>query len=74
MEAVRVQDITWDETLYRVELENSDHFYLSEREKKILDSLEKDESLRVQDMGRVLIPWRDEGHIVAYEKEWDGEG
>ena len=65
---VPVRRITPGGDLYRVELVNRDYFFLSENEKDTLDSLKVDESLRVSDMGRVFILWRERKRVIAYEQ------
>ena len=65
---VPVLRITWGGDLYRVELQNGDYFFLSLDEGEALDSLRMDESLRVSDMGRVFILWRERRKLIAYER------
>ena len=68
---VPVRRITRGGDLYRVELVNRDYFFLSEKEKDAFDSLKGDESLRVADMGRLFILWREREKILAYERAID---
>jgi len=65
---VRVRRITRGGGLYRVELVNRDYFFISEEEKEMLDSLKGDESLRVADMGRLFILWRERRGVLVYKK------
>lgn len=65
---MRVLRITREGDLYRVELANGDHFFLSEVEKWELDNLRVDQSLQVSDMGRVFILWREKRQIIAHER------
>ena len=65
---VPVRRITRGGDLYRVELTNGEYFFLSRDEKGDLDKLGVDESLRVSDMGRVFILWRERGQLIAYER------
>ena len=65
---VPVLRITWGGELYRVELQNGDYFFLSLDEGEALECLKVDESLRVSDMGRVFILWRERRRLIAYER------
>ena len=68
---VPVRRITRGGELYRVELTNGDYFFLSEVEKWELDKLRRDQSLRISDMGRVFILWREKRQLIAYERATD---
>ncbi len=65
---VPVLRITRGGEIYRVVLKNRDYFFLSREDGKALISLRVHESLRVLDMGRVFILWRERRRILAYER------
>ena len=67
-EGVRVRRITRGGELYRVELVNRDYFFITPVEKWEVDSLRRDQSVRVSDFGRVFILWKEKGKLVAYER------
>ena len=68
---VPILRVTRGGDLYRVELVNGDYFFISLEEERALDSLKVDQSLRVSDMGRVFILWRERRQLIAYERAPD---
>jgi hypothetical protein len=57
--------------LYRVDIQNGDYFFLSLVEKWELDSLKPGQFVRVSDMGRTWILWRERRQFIAYERTPD---
>lgn len=57
---------------YQLRLKTGDWLFLSEDERRSLGCLKVGESLRVSDMGRVCILWRERGKFLAYEKIQEG--
>jgi hypothetical protein len=68
---VPVRRITRGGDLYRVELANHDYLFLDREEKEALDKLKVDQSLRVSDIGRDFILWKERRKVLAYERAID---